>query len=482
MFFLTKEEGLGRGWLTRIHPEDADAVITGWSAALRAGVEYGHEYRLVAPEGGTRWVHCRAAPLLDGAGGIVGTVGTVEDITERRVLETQLRQAQKMEAVGRLAGGVAHDFNNLLTIISGNTAFARAALPPDSQAARDLAEVDEASRRAAALTRQLLAFSRKQVLHRRRLDVNECVQELERMLCRLIGEDVRIELQLEPAIWPILADPGQLEQVVINLVVNARDAMPDGGTVRITTANVRLDASTARAHGGLQPGAFVSLAVTDDGLGIPASVLPHIFEPFYTTKGLGQGTGLGLATVYGIVKQSGGQVAVESGAARGTSFTIMLPCDDSAELPAPSVAPSIATGGRETVLVVEDDDAVRSVIRRMLARNGYRVLEAVNGAEALRLWRARRGNGSAAAGEHIDLVLVDAVMPVMGGREVIEQLRADDPEARVVLMTGYTDDIGGAEAALAAGGVSGFLQKPLSEEVLLEQIRSTIDASPRAVS
>ena len=479
MFGLTEEEGLGRGWLTRIHPDDVGAVVAGWSAALEAREEYAHEYRLLTSEHGIRWVHCRAAPLPDGAGGMAGTVGTVEDITDRRELETQLRQAQKMEAVGRLAGGVAHDFNNLLTIIAGNTEFARAQLEPDSQVAKDLAQVEAASRRAAALTRQLLAFSRKQVLQPRRLNANECVQDLERMLCRLIGENVRIQLRLEPAIWPILADPGQLEQVLMNLVVNARDAMPSGGTVRITTMNVRLDAAGAREHGGIRPGAYVSVAVADDGTGIDASALPHVFEPFFTTKEPGRGTGLGLATVYGIMKQSGGHVSVESTPGHGATFSLLLPCDDSAEMPAASADQALAAGGRETVLVVEDEDAVRAVVRRMLARHGYRVLEAANGADALLLWRARQAQGAAMAGERIDLVLVDAVMPVLGGREVIERIRAEDPGARVLLMTGYTADVGGAEAALATGGVSGFLQKPLSEQGLLEAIRSTLDAGSR---
>ncbi len=478
IFGMSEQEGLGHGWLARIHPDDVGDVTAGWAAALGAEREYAHEYRLRMDEGATQWVHCRAAPLRDASGAMVGTVGTVEDISERRLLESQLRHAQKMEAVGRLAGGVAHDFNNLLTIITGNTAFALASLPPDSQAARDLAEVDAASRRAATLTRQLLAFSRKQVLQPRRVDVNETVRSLERMLCRLIGEDVRIETALDGDAWPVHADPGQLEQVLMNLVVNARDAMPAGGVVRIRTANTSVDSISAATHPAcLGAGSFLSIAVADTGVGIDAAVLPHIFEPFFTTKELGRGTGLGLAMVYGIVKQSGGTVSVESVPGEGTTFTVYLPCDSSSEGSRAAAPRAAEVGGGETVLVVEDEPAVRDVVRRMLARNGYQVVEAGDGAEALRLWRAGRALPDRAG--RIDVVLADLVMPVMGGRELIERLRAEQPEVPVVLMTGYTADPAGAQADLASGEASGFLQKPLSQDSLLTQLRLVLDRDRR---
>jgi PAS domain S-box-containing protein len=467
-FGLAEADVLGDGWLVRVHPDDKAAVMAGWMQALATRQEFAAEYRLRMTDGVTRWVRCHAAPMLDDAGALAGTVGTVDDITERRALESQLRQALKMEAVGRLAGGVAHDFNNLLTVISANTAFVAADLPPDSQGAKDLAQVEEAAHRAAALTRQLLAFSRKQVLRPQRVNVNESVQGLERMLTRVIGENVRIETWLDPNAWPVNADPGQLEQVLMNLIVNARDAMPDGGAVRITTSNVELDAAHAASYSGLAAGDYVALSVTDDGVGIPPALVSHIFEPFFTTKELGKGTGLGLATVYGIVKQSAGHVTVQSEVGKGTTFTLLLPrhASPTGESPAPSDS---TRDGNETVLLVEDEVAVRTAMCRMLARHGYHVLQACDGSEALRVWEVAQERGA------IDVVLVDAVMPVMGGRELIEQLRAQQPGARIILMTGYTDDAAEAHAVLGRSGVSGFLQKPIAEEALLHEVRRVLD-------
>jgi two-component system cell cycle sensor histidine kinase/response regulator CckA len=474
IFGLSESEGLGHGWLARVHPEDAPDVVVGWRESLAAGRDYAREYRLLMADGAVRWVRCQAAPLLDRSGTLIGTVGTIDDITERRALESQLRQASKMEAVGRLAGGVAHDFNNLLTVISANTAFVAADLPASSQAAMDLAQVEEATRRAAALTRQLLAFSRKQVLRPRRVDLNETVRELERMLRRLIGEQVSIHTRLDPQVWPVNADPSQLEQVLMNLVVNARDAMPDGGVVRIATANVELDEAHVALCAGMRAGHYVSLTVADDGVGIPPALVPHVFEPFFTTKELGKGTGLGLATVYGIVKQSAGHVTVESEMGKGTTFTVLLPRHDA--LPsAPLEGAGSLRGGNETVLLVEDEVAVRAALRRMLTRHGYRVLQAGDGAEALRVWTAARVRGT------VDIVLVDAVMPVLSGQELIAALRAEQPDAKVVLMTGYTHDMAEVTAALTRGGASGFLQKPIAEEALLEQVRRVLD-QPRAAA
>jgi signal transduction histidine kinase/ActR/RegA family two-component response regulator len=399
-----------------------------------------------------------------GAGGYIE--GLIEDVTEQRSLENQFRQAQRLEAVGRLAGGVAHDFNNVLTAITGYSELLLDELTPGDPKRQDVEEIHAAARRAAGLTRQLLAFSRKQVFQTRVLDLNAVVRMLEKMLQRLIGEDVKLEIAPSSALGAVRADPGQIEQVIMNLAVNSRDAMPGGGRLTIETANVDLDEAYAREHAGAAPGRYVMLAVSDTGTGMDAETQSHIFEPFFTTKEQGTGTGLGLATVYGIVKQSGGHVWVYSEPGRGATFKIYLPrVDEPVEAQdAQQVAPPVA-GGRETVLVAEDDPSVREIVAEVLTQKGYRVLRAPDGQTALEMARAQPGE--------IQLLVTDIVMPGMTGRELAEVLVAERAGVRVLYMSGYTDDAVVRHGVLAEG--LPYLQKPFSPRALALKVREVLD-------
>ncbi len=391
-------------------------------------------------------------------------LAVVEDVTDRKRLEEQLRQAQKMEAVGQLAGGIAHDFNNLLTAIVGYATLLDRSLPADADH-EEVHEIIGAARRAANLTHQLLAFSRKQVLRPTVLDVNLVVRDMERILQRVIGEHITLHTKLEPDLAYILADASQLEQVIMNLAVNARDAMPSGGRITIETANVPLDAELAQVHPEAGSGAHVLFAVSDTGLGMTADVKEHLFEPFFTTKEVGKGTGLGLATVYGIVRQSGGMIAVDSEPGRGTRFRIYFPSAESA-IPMPRATPPEPEGvGTGTVLVVEDEPGVRHLARDVLSRYGYRVIEAADGLDALRLVE-----GQEAA---IDLLLTDVVMPGMSGAELARRFRELRPDIRVLYASGYADE------AVVSHGVphdgSPFLQKPFEPDDLVRRVREVLD-------
>jgi PAS domain S-box-containing protein len=397
----------------------------------------------------------------------------VHDISDRKKaeetqarLEQQLLQSQKMESIGRLAGGVAHDFNNLLTVIQGYCALMEEELPPESALLEELGQIQLASERAAALTRQLLAFSRKQILSPVVLDLNDLVANLRKMLERLISEDIALTTQLAPSLRPVIADPGQIEQVIVNLAINARDAMPTGGTLIIETGNLDLDQSYAATHPEAPTGACVMLTVTDTGYGMDARTQARIFEPFFTTKEAGKGTGLGLATVYGIVKQSGGEINVASELNRGTTFQIVLPAsaiatsDQVDQQPHPA-----ATGGSETILLVEDEPLVRELVRAVLRNEGYTILEAADGREALRI-----------AGQHhgpIDLLVTDVVMPEMSGRELAEQLSLAGQPLKVLFMSGYTDDAV-VRHGLRVARVH-FLAKPFSPLRLAAKVREVLD-------
>jgi signal transduction histidine kinase/ActR/RegA family two-component response regulator len=388
------------------------------------------------------------------------------DITERTTLEAQLRQAQKMEAVGQLAGGVAHDFNNLLTIIGAHSAFLLEALEPGDPRHEDASAIREAGVRAAALTRQLLAFSRKQILKPAPLDLNERVVETRKLLDRLLGEDILIATVLADDLGVIVADATQIDQVLLNLAVNARDAMPAGGTLTITTGNVTVADDAPRSQRVVPPGAYTVLEVSDTGVGMDATVLARLFEPFFTTKSAGHGTGLGLATVYGIVKQSGGYVVVDSVVDQGTTFRVFLPrITDDAHPEALRVAVATAVRGVETVLLVEDDAAVREIGRRLLTRLGYIVLVAPDGAAALAL--------SAAFVAPIDLVISDAVMPGMTGAETVRRLQAQRPGLPALFTSGYTDD-----EILRRGIVTStaaFVQKPFELQTFAHAVRDALD-------
>jgi PAS domain S-box-containing protein len=412
-----------------------------------------------------RIVEVSSRPLIE-RGEIVGVQGVARDVTERRRLEQQLQQAQKMEAVGQLAGGIAHDFNNLLTAISGYAELLLSKLSGDDALARDAEEIRRAGDRAAALTQQLLAFSRRQVLQPRVIDLNLVVGETESMLRRLIGEDIELVTRLAGDLWPVRADSGQVEQVIVNLAVNARDAMPLGGRLTIETLNVDVDAEPAPGRGPMAPGPYALLAVSDTGVGMTDEVRSHVFEPFFTTKEQGYGTGLGLATVYGIVKQSGGFIWVRSDVGTGACFDVYLPRvgvaaqDEPPERAAPSA-------GSETVLLAEDEDVVRNLVREILEANGYTVLPVANGAEAVDLLRAHEGP--------IDLVLTDVVMPKLGGRELEAVVRRERPSTKLLFMSGYPGGPAGTPAALPAD----LIEKPFSARRLVERVRETLDAPPR---
>jgi PAS domain S-box-containing protein len=394
----------------------------------------------------------------------------MEDVTETRTLEQQLRQAQKMEAVGRLAGGIAHDFNNLLMVISGYSEFLLERLGPDPRLRGPAQEISNATQRATSLTRQLLAFSRKQMLAPKVLDLNEVVTENLKMLTRMIGEDIDLVMVPSSALGAVRADPGQIDQVIMNLAVNARDAMPDGGRLTIETANVSLDESFARTHAPLAPGEYVMLAISDTGVGMDVDTQSRMFEPFFTTKGA-KGTGLGLSTVYGIVKQSGGYIFVESQPHHGTTFRAYFPRVDAREEPATTPYPlglPRPERGQETILLVEDEVNLRRLARQYLETQGYKILEAEDGAAALQIVSGHQGA--------IDLLLTDVIMPGMNGRQLARQVAAQLPDVRVLYMSGYAENAIAHNGMLDAG--INLLQKPFSLPALKDKVREVLDSEP----
>jgi PAS domain S-box-containing protein len=455
-------------------PEDErESVRRAAMAALDTGEPYDIQHRIIRADGAVRWVHQRADIVRDASGRATRIVGTVQDITERRQLEEQLRQSQKMEALGRLAGGIAHDLNNALTAIVGYTELAIGELDDTHSAMADVQEIRRAAERAASVTGQLLAFSRKQMLERRVFDLNTAVSALGRMLERILGDDVQLETSVAPDLPPVFADPGQIEQAIINLAVNARDAMPDGGRLRIGTSYEQVDEAYARAHRPLPAGKWVVLEVADTGHGMTDEVKNRIFEPFFTTKEVGKGTGLGLSMVYGTVKQVGGYIFVDSAPNQGARFRMYFPpaaAEAVAAAPAPAVEepPVDATAERrsETLLVVEDEPAVRSLVVTALGRDGYTVLQASTAAEARTV---------AAAHPHIDLLLSDANMPGgQSGIELANALVSERPDLLVVIMSGYTEE------ALSIKGLPEpitMLHKPFTPRELRRRIREILDAA-----
>jgi PAS domain S-box-containing protein len=429
----------------------------------------GFEMRLRRHDGGEIWVRESARAVRDPSGAVEYYEGMIEDVTQRKSLEEQFRQAQKMEGVGQLAGGIAHDFNNLLTVISSYADMLAQSFPEGDERVEDATAISNAAARSAELTRQLLAFSRQQVLQPRVLDLNEVIADVQKILGRLLREDIEIATVFAPTLGAILADPGQVEQVIVNLAVNARDAMPKGGTLTITTANVELDATYADAQRTMEPGLYTVLTMTDTGIGMEADVRRRIFEPFYTTKELGKGTGLGLATVYGIVKQSNGYVWVDSEPGRGATFTVYLPqVQGGAEPIAPSSATATAAvGGHETILLVEDEEGVRKLTLKVLQRLGYTVLTATNGEEALNVLEQR--------GASIDLVITDVIMPKLAGHDLAERLSQRYPRCRVLFMSGYAPDAIGRHRVLDKR--TAFLPKPFSPTGLGQKVREVLDAA-----
>ena len=468
---FTPEELIGASWFDRCLPKGQQAAVhDAFLQLLERNAHTHFQNAIVTKDGAERMVAWSNTVIRDASGKATATLSIGEDVTDRTALEVQLRQAQKMEAVGRLAGGVAHDFNNLLTAIFGYSDLLGEELPVDSPAREDLKEIRTAATRAAALTRQLLAFSRQQVLQPVVLNMNDVLANLESMLQRVLGEDVELDTHKARDLGNVKADPGQLEQVIMNLAVNARDAMPTGGKLTLETSNVALSGEYAAAHRPVAPGDYIMLAVSDSGIGMDETVKTRLFEPFFTTKAVGAGTGLGLATVYGIVKQSGGYIWVYSEPGHGATFKVYLP---RVQAPVEEVKqaplPAVNLGGTETILLAEDEELLRPLARELLVRLGYRVIEATNAAEALDLARAHP--------EEIHLLVSDVVMPGQSGLQLARQLATERPDMKVLYMSGYTDEAIVRHGLLDPG--TNFLQKPFTPNVLARKVREVLDAPPK---
>jgi two-component system, cell cycle sensor histidine kinase and response regulator CckA len=463
-----EEELLGRKSHCLAAPESDKVVRREAIKRLKGETSVPFEFQFIAKNGETRWGMETLASTIYLGNRV--TLGYFLDITEHKTLEAQFLQAQKMEAVGRLAGGVAHDFNNLLSVIFGYGDLINQKIHEQDPLARYLGEIMKASDRAAALTRQLLAFSRKTILMPQILNLNDQLTEIEKMLARLLGEDIEIWVILDPALGAVNADPGHIEQIVMNLAVNARDALPKGGKLTLETANVYLDEDYAQRHTYVTPGHFVMLAVTDNGQGMDAATKARIFEPFFTTKELGRGTGLGMSTVYGLVKQNGGYIEVESEVGHGTTIKVYLPRVQETVATVSAAKPiDRDLHGSETILVVEDEDMLRESICRGLKIYGYTVLAARDGGEAIFLCEGDPGP--------IDLLLTDVVMPQMNGRDLADRLSPLQPEIKVLYMSGYTENAIVHHGVLETG--ISFIQKPFRIKKLMEKIRGILDNSPR---
>ncbi len=461
------DELSGTSAFDQIHPEDREKVLKAAADTRRTGIGTSLEYRMRHKGGGWRTLESRASTIMRN-GEVERLVIVNRDVTQRKSLEEQFRQAQKMEAVGRLSGGVAHDFNNLLGVIIGYGEIVQEGTPVESPLRNCIDEMLKAGHRAAGLTRQLLAFSRQQVMDPRVLDINSVVKDMEKMLKRLIGEDIQLKTSLDPDLVRIKADQSQIEQVFLNLAVNARDAMPSGGELRLQTSNFHMDQEfVSRYPYPVLVGDYVLLTVSDTGVGMDAATKARVFEPFFTTKEKGKGTGLGLSMVYGVVKQSGGYIEVVSEPGAGACFNIYLPKAEAtadAGRSAAKVTPDLK--GHETILLVEDETSLRKLSRHLLEMCGYQVLEAENGADAIRVSDDTKGQ--------IDLLLTDVVMPGMSGRSVADELLKKRPGMRVLFMSGYTGQTVGQHGVLAEG--SFFLQKPFTRDTLATKLRQALDA------
>jgi len=448
-----------------IHPDDVAAVRTARESQLREGAPSVVRYRIRTKQGEYRWHETRALTLKDENGVPVRMAGSCRDVTDQKLLEEKLAQVQRLDSIGRLAGGIAHDFNNLLTVISGYSELLARQLPEDDPRRAIALEIRSAGERGAALTRQLLAFSRRQVMQPEALDVNAAIRGMEAMLRRLVGENIRIRTRLAPRLWRVLADAGQLNQVLMNLVVNARDAMPHGGSIVLETSNVTVAAGDPSVPPNAAPGEYVVLAVRDTGLGMDEETRKHVFEPFFTTKQPGSGTGLGLATVYGIVVQSAGFVSFDSEPSKGTVFRVYLPRATQPGRKSRTFPASREISGRgKTILLAEDEADVAALVERSLAEQGYRVLKGATGEEALRAAESHAGP--------IDLLLADVVMPEMSGPQLAERLRLSRPGMRVLFMSGYPD------SALLLHGVlhvkEHFLAKPFTPGQLARSVAAAL--------
>lgn len=459
-------ENMG-GWPALVYPDDKPPLAERVDLLI-SGQQDVREFRIITKAGQVRWLRDYARPVWnEDQKRVVRIYGAAQDITERRQLEEQFRQSQKMEAIGQLASGIAHDFNNILTVILGNCDFLLNNVRPDDPLRREVEQIERAGARAASLTRQLLAFSRQQVLQPREVELNTIIMNLEKMLKRLIGEDIELLTILDPQLRPLKADPGQIEQVIMNLVVNARDAMPEGGKLTVETRNVYLDEVYVARHAAVTPGPYALLSISDTGIGMNNETLARIFEPFFTTKELGKGTGLGLATVHGIVTQSGGHIWVYSELGHGTVFKVYLPqLLQSTETAKNNTLPAAMVKGSETILLVEDEELVREMTNRILRKYGYTVLQAGHGKEALRVCETYK--------DKINLLITDIIMPGgMNGHDLAQRLVSLHPEMKILYMSGYTDNAFARQGVLIPG--IAFLQKPFTPKSLIRKVRDILD-------
>jgi PAS domain S-box-containing protein len=450
-----------------IHSDDRESVLETLGNAARAGGDFAVLHRTIWPDGTVRWLSGTGTIVLDARGQPLRGIGISQDVTDRKLLESQYLQTQRMDAVGQLAAGIAHDFNNVLSVILSSGEFLREDLGPLDPRRADVEEICNAGRRAGALTRQLLIFSRQQVLAPKVVDLANVVADMSGMLRRLVGEDVELHFRDGGQNGRVHADVGSIEQVVMNLVVNARDAMPTGGQLTIETRNEVVNETLAQKLVGAPPGRYVVLSVRDNGTGMNAATQARMFEPFFTTKEIGRGTGLGLATVFGIVQQSHGAIRVESTVEAGSTFCIYLPeVDAEVELDT-SIIPAAASHGTETILIVEDEDSVRTAARTILARRGYRVVDVAGPADALKFCQE--------SPEAVDLLLTDVVMPLMSGPELASRLVGMCSETKVLYMSGYTSD-----DVLRHGVLEGtpFIQKPFTPESLARRVRDVLSPAP----
>jgi two-component system, cell cycle sensor histidine kinase and response regulator CckA len=446
----------------RVHPDDGPPIRAAVQRAIDERGEFALEFRLVMIEDAPRWFQFRGRVVTNDSGDPARVVGVITDVTERRLLELQLRQSQKMEALGQLAGGVAHDFNNLLTAIMGYGRFALETAGDDAQR-HDLEEIVKAAGRAAALTKQLLAFSRRHIVETVVLDLNLLIVDMVTMLRRMIGGHIELATTLASGLSQVRADSSQLEQVVMNLVINARDACGSGGHIRLVTEAVDVDSALAARTPGLNRGGYITLSVIDNGIGMSEETKSRLFEPFFTTKPRGQGTGLGLATVYGIVVQCGGAIRVESKVGVGSTFVVYLPREQEIAHSAGRAFESTVATSSQTVLLVEDEQAVRELVRIILERAGHRVVEAASPEEALEHFNAM---------ESVDLLLTDVVMPAMSGFDLFHTLVERQPSLRVLFISGYTD-YAAFEPTIADKGAA-FLEKPFSADALMGKVREVL--------
>lgn len=480
IFGYTPDDLLGTSAVEQIHPDDRDTVLAARKTVYRTGAGPRLEYRFPRKDGEWRILESSASPVRNYRGEIETLVVVSRDITERkqaeellRQREEQLRQAQKMEAVGRLSGGIAHDFNNLLGVIIGYSESMEHWLTPDDPLRKSAEEIRKAGERAAALTHQLLAFSRQQVLQPKVLDLNSVVTDMGKMLRRLIGADIELTTKLASQLGQVKADQSQIEQVIVNLVVNARDAMPEGGKLLIETSNTFIDEAMARSLPFLHPGPHVLLRVTDSGVGMDTETQRHVFEPFFTTKAPDKGTGLGLATVYGVVKQSGGVVGIDSQPGGGATFKIFLPqAPEIAVTPVPDLNDRKSSAGTGTILLVEDEEALRSLIAEQLGDSGFKVLSARDGIHALEVARSYDAP--------IHLLLTDVMMPKLSGPSLARFISHLRPETRILFMTGHAELDAGVHGGLPEGAES--LQKPFSRDALIKRVRQLMDTVQVPVS